>query len=64
MISKNPLDGWSMPENPIIPCDSVPKGAVWNDKIIFTGFKGINGYAGTMTFKSATNDENGILIFE
>ena len=64
MVSKKPLDGWIMPENPIIPCDSVPKGAVWNDKIMFTGFKPINGYAGTMTFASAVNDENGILIFE
>lgn len=64
MVSKNPLDGWIMPKNPIIPCSSVPKGAVWNDKIIFTGFKPENGYAGTMTFASATNDENGILIFE
>ena len=64
MVSQKPLDGWIMPENPIIPCDSVPKGAVWNDKIIFTGFKPINGYAGTMTFATATNDENGILIFE
>ena len=64
MISKKPLDGWRMPENPIIPCDSVPKGTVWNDKIIFTGFKPINGYAGTMTFATATNDENGVLIFE
>ena len=64
MISQKPLDGWRMPENPIIPCDSVPKGAVWNDKIIFTGFQPINGYAGTMTFATATNDENGVLIFE
>ena len=64
MISQKPLDGWRMPENPIIPCDSVPKGTVWNDKIIFTGFQPINGYAGTMTFATATNDENGVLIFE
>ena len=64
MVSKKPLDGWIMPENPVIPCDSVPKGAVWNDKIIFTGFKAINGYAGTMTFATATNDENGILKFD
>lgn len=64
MVSQKPLDGWIMPENPIIPCDSVPKGAVWNDRIIFTGFKPINGYAGTMTFATAVNDKNGILIFE
>lgn len=64
MISKNPLDGWWMPEKPIIPCDSVPKGAVWKDKIIFTGFTRADGYAGTMTFARATNDETGILIFE
>lgn len=64
MISKSPLDGWQMPEKPVIPCDSVPKGAVWNDRIIFTGFRPENGYGGTMTFACASNDENGALIFE
>lgn len=64
MFSKEPFDGWIMPENPIIPCETVPKGAVWNGRIVFTGFKPIKGYAGTMTFAAARNGENGILIFE
>ncbi len=63
MFSEHPFHNWRMPKNPEIPCASVPKGAVWNDKIVFTGFKGIDGYAGTMTFKTANSDENGELIF-
>lgn len=64
MISKSAFDGFKLPENPIIPCSSVPKGAVWNGKIVFTGFIPTQGYAGVMTFKTATNDKDGILIFE
>ena len=64
MVSENPFDNWRTPENPEIPCASVPKGAVWKDKIVFAGYKGIDGYAGTMTFKTATADENGELIFQ
>lgn len=64
MVSDKPFHGWRMPKSPEIPCASVPKGAVWNDKIVFTGFKGINGYGGTMTFKTATADEKGELIFD
>ncbi len=63
MLSEEPFANWKMPENPEIPCASVPKGAVWGDKIVFTGFKGIDGYAGTMTFKSAVADEKGELVF-
>lgn len=63
MVSENPFDNWRTPENPSVPCASVPKGAVWKDKIVFAGYKGIDGYAGTMTFKTATADENGELIF-
>ncbi|MBQ3230448.1 MAG: hypothetical protein IJB49_05455 [Clostridia bacterium] len=63
MLSSDPFDNWRSPKNPEIPCASVPKGAVWNGKIIFAGFKGINGYAGTITFKTATADENGELVF-
>ncbi len=63
LYSKSPFDGWIKPENDIIPCSSVPKCAVWGDKIIFAGFARIAGYAGNMTFKSATADENGELIF-
>ena len=64
MYSKEPFGPWIIPENPIIPCSSVPRGAIWNNKIIFTGFIGKGGYAGTMTFKSAVNNKNGVLIFE
>ena len=64
MFSKNPFNGWIMPENPIIPCSSVPKGAVWDGKIIFTGFKALGPYAGNMTFKKAHNSNDGILVFE
>ena len=64
MFSKKPFDGWEIPEEPLVPCSSVPKGAVWNGKIVFTGFERIEEYAGTLTFKTAVNDKNGILIFE
>lgn len=64
MYSKEPFGPWIIPENPVIPCSSVPKGAVYHDRIVFTGFVGKGGYAGTMTFKSAVNNENGVLIFE
>ncbi len=64
MVSKSAFDGFKLPENPIIPCSSVPKGAVWNGKIVFTGFIPEQKYAGVMTFKTATNDKDGILIFE
>ena len=63
LVSENPFDNWRTPKNPSVPCASVPKGAVWKDKIVFAGYKGIDGYAGTMTFKTATADENGELIF-
>jgi hypothetical protein len=63
LISNQPFGDWKSPENHDIPCASVPKGAVWNDKIVFTGFKGIDGYAGTMTFKTAITNEIGELVF-
>lgn len=62
--SREPFGNWITPKNPEVPCSSVPKGAVWQGKIVFTGFKRIDGYAGTMTFKSATNSKSGELIFE
>ena len=43
---------------------SVPKGAEWDGRMVFTGFKGIGGYGGSMTFKAATSKENGELVFE
>ena len=53
-----------MPNDPIIPCSSVPKGAEWKGTLIFTGFKRMGGYGGTMTFKAATAKETGELVFE
>ncbi len=64
LVSDRPFDGWKAPENNVIPCEAVPKGAVWNGKIVFTGFKRIGGYAGDMTFKTAHADDDGNLIFE
>ena len=64
MISDKPFEGFSMPGDPIIPCSSVPKGAEWNGRLIFTGFRGIGGYGGAMTFKAASSKENGELVFE
>ncbi|MBQ1956033.1 MAG: hypothetical protein II350_09905 [Clostridia bacterium] len=64
MISDKPFEDFAMPADPIIPCESVPKGAEWNGRLVFTGFKGLNGYAGSMTFKAARADESGELVFE
>ena len=64
MISDKPFESFMMPSNPIIPCSSVPKGAEWNGRLIFTGFKGMGGYGGSMTFKAARAAENGELVFE
>lgn len=64
MYSKEPFEDWQIPKTPLIPCSSVPKGAVWNGKIVFTGFQSEGGYAGTIVFKSAVSDENGELIFD
>lgn len=62
-ISDKPFTDWQTPSNPHIPCEAVPKAAIWNDRIIFTGFKRIGGYAGTLTFMEANIDENGELVF-
>ncbi|MBE6607746.1 MAG: hypothetical protein E7633_04260 [Ruminococcaceae bacterium] len=64
MFSDKPFKDFVMPENPIIPCASVPKGAFWDNRIIFIGFKGIGGYAGSMTFMAARSSDSGELIFE
>ena len=63
MISSRPFDGFYMPIDPIIPCHSVPKGAVWDGKILFTGFQRLGGYAGTMTFRRADANGDGTLRF-
>lgn len=62
-ISDKPFTDWQTPENPHIPCESVPKAAIWQGRIIFSGFKRINGYAGTLTFTEAQQTETGELRF-
>ncbi len=64
MLSDKPFENFVMPDEPIIPCASVPKCAEWDGTLIFAGFKGIGEYGGSMTFKAATSDENGKLLFE
>lgn len=64
LVSNRPFDGFERIDDTLIPCAGVPKCAPWGEKLVFTGFKPIDGYAGTMTFKSATADESGKLIFE
>jgi hypothetical protein len=59
LYSRKPFSDWQTPADPIIPCKSVPKAAVWNDRLIFAGFEGNGRYAGTMTFMEAIVKENG-----
>jgi len=61
--SDSPFDGWTIPEHPEIPCSTVPKAGIFNGRILFAGFRGIDGYAGTMTFMEADTDENGVMYF-
>ena len=65
--SSRPFDGWEKPTDAQIPCGYVPKGALFDGKIVFAGFtkkEGMHGYAGVMTFRTAYADENGWLVFE
>ena len=64
MVSDRPFDGFVMPDDPIIPCESVPKGAEWDGRLVFTGFKRLGGYGGHLTFMAARAKENGELLFE
>ncbi len=64
MLSDKPFEDFIMPDEPIIPCASVPKCALWEGRLVFAGFKAIDGYAGTMTFKAAGSNERGELVFE
>ena len=61
--SDRPFDGWIIPDDPSIPCSTVPKAGIFGDRIIFAGFKGIDGYAGTMTFTEADTDADGVMRF-
>lgn len=62
--SRKPFTDWFAAENPIIPCKSVPKAAIWQDRLIFAGFDGQGRYAGTMTFLEAVVQENGELAYQ
>ena len=64
LYSRNPFTGWQTPENPVIPCKSVPKAAIWRNRLIFTGFDGKGVYAGTMTFVEAVVQADGQLQFK
>ena len=59
--SDEPFGAWQIPADAVIECGSVPKCAIWNDRIIFTGFECVGGYAGNLTFVEAFTDENGEL---
>ena len=61
--SRKPFSDWQTPDNPEIPCQSVPKQAVWNGRIIFAGYRGNGAYAGTMTFAEAFVGSDGQLCF-
>ncbi len=64
LYSHNPFTDWKIPNTPVIPCETVPKCALWNGKLVFAGFKKIDCYAGTLTFKYASKDKNDELIFK
>lgn len=64
LVSDKPFENFELVDDALIPCAGVPKCAEWSGRLIFTGFKVINGYAGSMTFKAATALDNGKLVFE
>ena len=64
VLSRKPFGPWQEPANPVIPCGAVPKMAFWKDnRIIFAGFQGIDGYAGRLVFAEALSDTDGTLRF-
>ncbi len=64
VVSDKPFEDFKMIDNTLIPCAGVPKCAEWGGRLVFTGFKAIGGYAGSMTFKAARAKKNGELVFE
>lgn len=64
LVSNKPFEDFEQIDNTLIPCAGVPKCAEWKGRLVFTGFKPIDGYAGTMTFKGAYAKESGELVFE
>ena len=61
--SREPFGGWIQPENGVIPCGRVPKGAYWGDRLVFAGFDTDGQYAGTLIFREATQNPDGTLTF-
>ncbi len=62
--STQPFSGWQSPADPVIPCKSVPKAAIWQNRLIFAGFDGGGVYGGTMTFLEAVVLKNGELSYK
>lgn len=62
--SREPFGPWLRTEDNSVPCRSVPKMAYFEDRIIFTGFTGLDGYAGTLTFTEAFPQADGTLKFK
>jgi len=63
-VSDKPFEDFKEFPNPVIPCECVPKGALWEDKVVFAGYKNVfDGYAGVMTFKQGVAGESGELVF-
>lgn len=56
-------NGWTIPENNLLDCGSVPKSAVcpWNGERVFSGFIPEGGYAGSLIMKKAVRLEDGRL---
>ena len=63
LYSTEPFSGWREPGNPIIPCKTVPKAALWQNRLIFAGFDCIDQYGGTLTFTEARVQPEGELEF-
>ena len=63
LYSRKPFTDFIIPDDPIIPCKSVPKAAVFQGRILFAGFDGDGKYAGTLTFKEAFQTPSGLLTF-
>ncbi len=63
-ISDKPFTDFRVPEgDPAIPCHNVPKAAVWQNRLIFTGFNGHGLWGGDMSFLEADADRDGTLLF-
>ncbi len=63
VYSKEPFSGWVAPADNIIPCGSVPKSALLEERRIFAGFVGEGGYAGHLVLAEAEQNDDGTLKF-